>query len=74
MKVTEVRKIAKNMKINIKNKDGELRTKESLLRSINKKIVKGGAEAGANGMNGMNEMNKMNKMNEKLNRKKKENN
>ena len=42
MKVTEVRKIAKNMRINIKNKDGELRTKESLLRSINKKIVKGG--------------------------------
>jgi hypothetical protein len=42
MKITEVRKIAKNMRINIKNKDGELRTKESLLRSINKKIVKGG--------------------------------
>ena len=30
------------MKINIKNKDGEYRTKDSLVRSINKKIVKGG--------------------------------
>lgn len=36
MKITEVRKIAQNMKINIKNKDGEWRTKESLVRSINR--------------------------------------
>lgn len=42
MKITDLRKTAKNMKINIRNKDGEYRTKESLLRSINNKIIKGG--------------------------------
>ena len=30
------------MKINVKNKDGKYRTKESLVRSIDKKMVKGG--------------------------------
>jgi len=50
MKITEVRKIAKNMRINIKNKDGELRTKESLLRSINRKMIKGGGNVENNAL------------------------
>ena len=43
MRIAEVIKVAKDMKINVKNKDGKYRTKESLLRSIDRKMVKGGA-------------------------------
>ena len=43
MRIGEVIKVAKDMKINVKNKEGEYRTKESLLRSIDRKMVKGGA-------------------------------
>jgi hypothetical protein len=48
MNINEVRRIAKNIKINIKKKDGEYRTKESLVRSIDRKIVKGGGEYNEN--------------------------
>ena len=42
MKITEIRKFAKELKINVKSTNGENRTKESLIRSINKKMMKGG--------------------------------
>jgi hypothetical protein len=52
LKLIEIKKIAKNLNIKIKNKDGETRNKTSLIRSIKRKIMRGGAQAEGGGGGG----------------------